>query len=60
MCTEPTLSECGCHGTCGCDVSRIERIKRLEMTRYLLQARVRCTERAIAELKESGHSAKDE
>jgi hypothetical protein len=43
---------CGCHEECGCEVKAEDEIEMLELTRQMLQARIRSIDRRIGRLKE--------
>ena len=52
MCMHEKAHDCGCHEESGCNCTVEEKIRAMELTKELMQHRVRCMERKIKELKE--------
>jgi len=52
MCRSYMTHGCGCHEECGCEVKAEDEIEMLELTRQMLQARIRSIDRRIGRLKE--------
>jgi hypothetical protein len=51
--------KCGCHEECGCDVEAEDEVQMLELTKKMLQVRIKSIDRRIDQLKERETEAGD-
>jgi len=59
MCRSHMTYKCGCHEECGCDVEAEDEVQMLELTKKMLQVRIKSIDRKIYQLKERETEAGD-
>jgi len=52
MCRSHMMHGCGCHEECGCGLEAEDEVQMLELTKKMLQVRIKSIDREIGQLKE--------